>query len=97
MSKFSSDAAEILYDLSMDGSWEETGDVETTGHVIFMPVSEDLRAQHPALTAEAYLLLTDSEGFVDAEEYASEADAEIAFALRAAEEDMQGNEEEEGY
>jgi hypothetical protein len=95
MGKFSSDAAEILYDLSMDGSWPELGDVQTTGHVVFMPISDDLRAQYPALTAAAYLLLTDSEGFVDASAYDSEADAEIAFEAYA-EEDMQG-EEEEGY
>ena len=87
MSKFSSEAAEILYELSMDGSWEEAGDVETTGHVVLMPVSDDLRAQYPALTESAYLLLTDSQGFVDAEEYVSEEAATTAFATIAEEEE----------
>ena len=80
MSKFSSEAAEILYELSMDGSWEEVGDVETTGHVVLMPISQELRSQYPALTGSAYLLLTDERGNCGASKYASEADAEAAFA-----------------
>lgn len=82
--KYNSAEAEALDDMASDGTYPTTGDVESPiGHVTMVDMTfggwwvGDNRATF--IPSGGYIVTCDSQGFVDAEHYATYDEAMIAF------------------
>jgi len=88
LGKFDSCQAEALWQMSLDGTDETTGDSEFEGHLTLVVLDYDheekidpSRDVTPVVTvsAGAYIVSENSQGFVDVETYASEELARVDF------------------
>ena len=71
---------DTLWELRLDGSWEQTGDTAWSVWAAFIPVDAVLRERYPELTAGAYIVTQDDLGFKDAIPFDTEADGAVYFA-----------------
>jgi hypothetical protein len=85
LGKFDSCQDEALWQMSLDGTDETTGDVEWEAHYTLMVLNESVRVsmheprQLVTVPAGAYIVSENSQGFVDVSEYDTEALAREDF------------------
>lgn len=84
LGKFDSCAAEALWQMSLDGTDETTGDVDFEGHLTLIVLSDlyvETIEDGPAVTIwpGAYIVSEDSQGFVDLSTYAEVGLARVDF------------------
>lgn len=90
LGKFGSCLSEALYELSLDGGDETTGDVDFHGHFTLLIVTEATevtmldggKARKFTVPAGNYIVVVGESGMVEIEEYESAADASAAFRPR---------------